>query len=90
MAKLQERTTGETTDYLVTRDFRDASTPEERVALLRACYQVTGADGAITAMESATLDEIASELDLERAEAAPVRAEFANLITARMGFVPKP
>jgi len=88
MAKLQERTAGGTSDYLVTRDFREASTPEQRLAVLRACYHVAAADAAITSMEVATLDEIASELDIEREQSAPVRAEFADLISARFGFRP--
>ncbi|MGD0863154.1 MAG: TerB family tellurite resistance protein [Candidatus Limnocylindrales bacterium] len=88
MAKLQERTSGGTSDYLVTREFREASTPEQRVTVLRACYQVAAADGSISATESATLDEIASELDIERDEAAPVRAEFADRLSARLSFRP--
>src|SRR5512140_1297271 len=46
MAKLQERTTGATSDYLVTREFRDISTPEQRLGLLRACFHVCSADEA--------------------------------------------
>ena len=88
MAKLQERTAGGTSDYLVTREFREASTPEQRLAVLRACYHVTAADMAITSMESATLDEIANELEIEREQSAAVRAEFADLISARFGFRP--
>ena len=88
MAKLQERTAGGTSDYLVTREFREASTTEQRLVLLQACYRVAAADGGITAMENASLDEIASELDIERADASTVRAQFADKITARMGFRP--
>jgi uncharacterized tellurite resistance protein B-like protein len=89
MAKLQERTAGGTTDYLVTRDFREASTPDQRLMLLRACFEVTAADGAITALESATLDEIANELDIERAQATAVRAQYADSFTARLNYRPK-
>jgi len=88
MAKLQERTAGGTSDYLVTREFREASSLEQRLVLLHACYRVAAADGAITAMENASLDEIASELDIERADASTVRAQFADKITARLGFRP--
>lgn len=88
MAKLQERTAGGTSDYLVTREFREASTPEQRLSVLRACYHVAAADAAITSMEIATLNEIASELNIEREQSAAVRAEFADLISARFGFRP--
>jgi len=89
MAKLQEKTAGGTSDYLVTRDFREASTPDQRLMLLRACFEVTAADGAITALESATLDEIANELDIERAQATAVRAQYADSFTARLNYRPK-
>jgi uncharacterized tellurite resistance protein B-like protein len=86
MAKLQELTTGGTSDYLVTREFREHSTMEQRMALLRACYHIAAADNSITSMESSTLVEIASELDISREEAAQIRAEFADRISARFGF----
>jgi uncharacterized tellurite resistance protein B-like protein len=86
MAKLQELTTGGTSDYLVTREFREHSTMEQRMALLRACYHIAAADNSISSMESSTLVEIASELDISREEAAQTRAEFADKISARFGF----
>lgn len=86
MAKLQEKTTGDTSDYLATREFRNRSTPEQRVSVLRACYRVCCADESISGAESATLNEIASELGLSREEAAGVRAEFAEWISARLHF----
>jgi uncharacterized tellurite resistance protein B-like protein len=86
MAKLQELTTGGTSDYLVTREFREHSTMEQRMALLRACYHVAAADDSITSMENSTVVEIASELDISREEAAQIRAQFADKISARFGF----
>jgi uncharacterized tellurite resistance protein B-like protein len=86
MAKLQELTTGSTSDYLVTREFRDHSTMEQRMALLRACYHIAAADDSISSMENSTLVEIASELDISRDDAAHIRAVFADKISARFGF----
>jgi uncharacterized tellurite resistance protein B-like protein len=83
MAKLQERTTGATSDYLATREFRQMSTPEEKRAVLRGCYLVASADASIGAMEMAALKEIAAELDIDKPEADAVRAEFADRISAR-------
>ena len=88
MAKLQERTTGETSDYLVTREFRDASNEAQQLSLLRACFDVAAADGGISAMESGTLDEIANELDIDREQASAMRAEFADKFTARLNYRP--
>jgi uncharacterized tellurite resistance protein B-like protein len=86
MAKLQEKTGGGTSDYLVTREFRELSTPEQRLTVLRACFRVCSADDSISGTESATLDEIASELDIPRQDLISVRAEFADKISARLGF----
>jgi uncharacterized tellurite resistance protein B-like protein len=86
MAKLQERTTGGTSDYPVTREFRDRSTPEQRLMLLRACFMVAAADDAISGAESSTLDQIASELDVPRADLTAMRAEFAQKFSARLDF----
>lgn len=86
MAKLQELAIGGTSDYLVTREFREHSTPEERLGLLRACYHVAVADNSISSMESSTLSEIADELDVSHEDAAVVRAEFADKISARFNF----
>ena len=83
MAKIQARNFGETEDYLVTREFRQAASYEQRLAVLRACYAVGAADDMLTSAESATLDEIANEFDLERADVAAVRAEFADKLVAR-------
>ena len=86
MAKLQEKTTGGTSDYLVAREFTEHSTMDQRITLMRACYRVCAADDAISGMESSTMDEIASELELSREDAAAVRAEFAGKLSARFGF----
>jgi uncharacterized tellurite resistance protein B-like protein len=78
MAKLQARTYGETEDYLVTREFRAASTPEQRLAVLGACFAVGSADEVISGAESATLNEIANELGVDRQALAALRAEYAG------------
>jgi DnaJ-domain-containing protein 1 len=59
---------------------------EQRLIVLRACFRVCAADDAISGNESATLDEIASELDISREELHNVRAEFAEKFSARLGF----
>jgi uncharacterized tellurite resistance protein B-like protein len=83
MAKLQARTYGQTEDYLVTREFRESSTPQQRLAVLRACFAVGAADDAISGAESATLNEIANELDVDREALSALRAEYADTFAAR-------
>jgi uncharacterized tellurite resistance protein B-like protein len=82
MARNQSLLYGATEDYLVTRQFRELSTAEERLALLRCCYVVGAADGSISAEESHTLQQIAKELDVERDDVNALRTEYAPKIAA--------
>ena len=82
IARHQSRLYSGTEDYLVTRQFKELSTEADRLALLRCCYVVGAADDTITSRESATLQEIAKELDIERAAINRVRTEFAPKLAA--------
>jgi uncharacterized tellurite resistance protein B-like protein len=74
IARQQARLFGSTEDFLVTREFRQAAPPELRLAVLRACFLVAAADDEISASESATLRQIANELEIEAADFDAVRA----------------
>ena len=69
-------------DHLVTRQFHDLASDEQRLALLRCCYLVGAADDTITAEESDTLQEIAKELDIDRDAVNVIRNEFAPKLSA--------
>ena len=77
MARNQALLYGGTEDYLVTRQFKELSTDADRLALLRCCYLIGAADDEISAAESDTLQQIATELDVERHEVNAIRHEFA-------------
>lgn len=77
MARSQSLLVGGTEDYLVTRQFRELSTEEERLDLLRCCYLVSAADDDISIAETDTLRDIARELDVERHAVNALRDEFA-------------
>jgi uncharacterized tellurite resistance protein B-like protein len=80
-AKQQARLFGSTEDYLVTREFKRISDPEQRLRLLRACFMAAAADGSISSAESATLDQVASELDIDTARLGTLRTEFADRLS---------
>jgi uncharacterized tellurite resistance protein B-like protein len=80
-AKQQARLFGSTEDYLVTREFKRISEPEQRLRLLRACFLAAAADASISSAESATLNEIASELDIDAPAVAGLRSEFADRLS---------
>ena len=71
-----------TEDYLVTRQFRELASTEDKLALLRCCYLVGSADDTITAEESNTFQQIAKELDLDRDAVNVIRNEFAPKLAA--------
>ncbi len=82
MAKLQAKTVGGTEDYVVTREFKGLSTPEQRLNMARACFLIGAANGSISAEESAVANQIANELDIEDAVLASLRAEFTDHMSA--------
>lgn len=82
MAKLQARHQGATEDYLVTREFRNHATAEQRLEVLRSCFAIAAADQLIGGDESAAINQIASELDIDREDLRRLRAEHAALFSA--------
>ena len=82
MAKLQAKTVGGTEDYVVTRELKKLTTMEQRLAVLRACFAVTAADGSISAEESSIVNEIANELDIDTASLNAVRAQYHDLLSS--------
>ena len=82
MAKLQAKSVGGTEDYVVTREFKGISTPEQRHNMARACFMISAANGSISAEESAVANQIANELDIEDADLAALRAEYTDQMSA--------
>lgn len=82
IARSQNELFGGTEDYLVTREFRQSSTEEQRLSLLRCAFAVGAAEGSITAEESAELNQIAKELDLTDEQLTTVRGEFTDQFAA--------
>jgi uncharacterized tellurite resistance protein B-like protein len=82
MARNQSLLYSGTEDYLVTRQFRELASTEDKLALLRCCYIVGSADDKITSQESDAFQQIAKELDLERDAVNVIRNEFAPKLAA--------
>ena len=62
IAKGQNRLFGGTENFLVTREFRDISSPDERRHLLDCMFAVSAADDSISTVEESQIRQIASEL----------------------------
>ena len=82
MAKLQAKTVGGTEDYVVTREFRNLSTEEQRRNVLHACFVIAAANGSISSEESTEINEIARELDIDPAEVNEIRAAFHDQLSS--------
>jgi hypothetical protein len=82
IARAQTELKGATEDYLVTREFTESASVEDRKRLLRFAFAVTASDHTITAEESAELNQIGKELGFSAGEVDAVRVEFADKLSA--------
>jgi hypothetical protein len=81
MARHMNELYGPTDDYIVTRDWAETATREQREDLLRAAFAVASRD-AISAEEVAELNEIGKELLFRPDEVDAVRYEFRDQLAA--------
>lgn len=81
IAKSQARLLGGTENYVVTRQFREISTREQRGKLLECLYAVAASDGSITGPESAEIVAIAEELGFTRSEANALRSAYREKLS---------
>jgi uncharacterized tellurite resistance protein B-like protein len=82
MAKLQAKTVGGTEDFVVTREFKALADEAQRIVVLRACFAVMAANGSISAEETATVNEIAAELDIDQATLNAIRADYHEQLSS--------
>jgi uncharacterized tellurite resistance protein B-like protein len=81
MARQQGLLFGASEDYLVTREFREISTKEQRIALLDCLFAVSAADRSISALEGRVLMQIADELKLDRREYTALRTTYRDYLS---------
>ena len=78
IAKSQARLFGGTENYLVTREFREIATAEQRLELLDCLFAVAAADGSISSVEESQAGQIAKELGFMQPEYASALAAHAE------------
>lgn len=78
IAKSQNRLFGGTENFLVTREFREIATEEQRRDLLECLFAVAAADDAITGDEEAQIWQIAAELGFPHDEYVAVRLKYSD------------
>jgi uncharacterized tellurite resistance protein B-like protein len=78
IAKSQARLLGGTENYVVTREFKSISTPEQRGRLLECLFEIAAADGTISTVESAEIAAIGEELGFTRPEINALRSAYRD------------
>lgn len=81
LARQQSTAFGATEDYLVTREFKEISTPEDRERLLRCCLLVMAVDDEVDASEAWLVNRMAEELDIDRPDLNRIREEFHDRLS---------
>jgi uncharacterized tellurite resistance protein B-like protein len=78
IAKSQNRLFGGTENFLVTREFREIASDEQRRDLLECVFAVAAADDAITGEEEAQIWQIAAELGFRHDQYVEVRLKYSD------------
>lgn len=78
MAKTQSLLFGGVENFLVTREFRDISSVEQRISILHCLFAVSTADHVISSAEETAIRKIASELLLDHADYVAVKSAYRD------------
>jgi uncharacterized tellurite resistance protein B-like protein len=78
IAKRQNTLFGGTENFLVTREFRELATEDERREMLDCLFAVSAADGIVTLDEESQIWQTASELGFTHDEYIAVRLKYSS------------
>jgi uncharacterized tellurite resistance protein B-like protein len=78
IAKSQNKLFGGTENFLVTREFRQIATAEQREELLECMFAVSAADDSISVTEEEEIRRIATELGFEHPEYIAARKKWSE------------
>ena len=78
IANNQNLLLGSTEDYLVTREFREIATDEQRRELLDCLFAVSAADDTITGDEETQIRQISNELGFSHKEFIQARLAYSD------------
>lgn len=81
IAKSQAQHLGGTENYVVTREFREIASVEQRAELLECVYAVAAADGTISSVETNEIQRIGEELGFTRPEANALRSQYRDKLS---------
>jgi uncharacterized tellurite resistance protein B-like protein len=81
IAKTQAITLGGTENYVVTRQFRENSSRDQRLRLLSCLFAVAAADQNVSEIENTEIALIATELGLTGPEVAAARSAYREYLS---------
>lgn len=88
MAKTQNRLFGGTENFLVTQEFNEIATRDQKLALLHCLYAVSAADQSISTREDNEIRNISNELLLSHEDFIDVRLEYRDYFSFLKGLTP--
>jgi uncharacterized tellurite resistance protein B-like protein len=78
IAKSQSRLFGGTENFLVTREFAEMATEQQKHELLDCLFAVSAADDSVSSVEETQIRQIASELGLSHREYVNARLAYSD------------
>ena len=75
LAKASNLLFGGTANFLVAREFSDLATYDQKLALMRCLFAVSGTDDAISTAEESEIHRIAKELRIDHPDLVALRVE---------------
>lgn len=78
IAKSQNTLFGATENFLVARELKGITTPEQRREVLDCLFAVSAADESISSAEEAQIAQIARELDIPQSEMIDIRSAWSE------------
>jgi uncharacterized tellurite resistance protein B-like protein len=88
MAKTQARLFGGTENFLVTQEFNEIATREQKLALLHCLYAVSASDNSISTREDNEIRIVSQELLLSHEDFINVRLEYRDYLSVLKDFAP--
>ncbi len=81
MAKSQNLLFGGTEDFLVTREFNEIATEEQKLTLLDCLFAVSASDELVTTVEDNEIRRIAMELKIDHEQFVRVRLKYRESLS---------
>jgi uncharacterized tellurite resistance protein B-like protein len=90
LARTSKQMFGGTTDFMVTQQFADAASYEERLALANCMFAVAGSDERISTAEEAELHRIANQLRIDGPDLTKIRLQYRPMLPGLNSPKPQP